>query len=95
MICLSESWEKPDETLDKIIDLDNYDVISNVHQRQNPGGRPAIVVRKDKYFIENLTNTSIDIPYGVEAVWVILTPKSAGNNSLIKKIVVGSIYSKP
>ena len=75
--------------------MEDYVVISNPHQRKTQGGRPAIVVNVKKYNVENLTQTSITIPWGVEAIWVILSPKQSNNNSLIKKIVVGCIYSKP
>ena len=95
LVCISESWERPEETLDKIINIENYVVISNVHQRKNHGGRPAIVVNEERFNVENITNSLIDIPWGVEAVWCIITPKNSGNNSLIKKIVVVSIYCKP
>lgn len=95
VVCLSESWEKPEHTLDKIISTDKYEVISNVHQRKKPGGRPAIIVRKGKFIVENLTNTEVVIPWGVEAIWIVISLKSVTNSSLIKKIVVASIYSKP
>ena len=45
--------------------------------------------------MENLTQTTIEIPWGVEAVWAVLTPKNVSNASKIQKVVVGSIYSKP
>ena len=37
----------------------------------------------------------IDIPWGVEAVYCLISPKNINSNSLIKKIVICSIYSKP
>ena len=33
IICMSESWERENLTLDKVINLDNYKIISNVHQQ--------------------------------------------------------------
>ena len=33
IICMSESWEQENLTLDQVIKLDNYKIISNVHQR--------------------------------------------------------------
>ena len=92
---MSESWERENLTLDKVIKLDNYQVISNVHQRTGKGGRPAIIVDTKNYLVENLTQTVVDIPWGVEAVWAVLTPRNVTNTSKVKKIVVGSIYSKP
>ena len=75
--------------------MDDYTIISNVHQRKGAGGRPAIVVNNKKYAVENLTQTVVSIPWGVEAVWAVLTPKNISSSSKIQKIVVGSIYSKP
>ena len=95
LTCISESWERPDLPLDKLFDLDCYEVISNVHQRKGIGGRPAIIVKKEKFLIENITNTLINIPWEVEIIFCLLTPKNATNNSLIKKIAVASMYSKP
>ena len=95
LIFMSESWERESLTLDQIIDLDNYQVISNVHQRHVVGGRPALIVKNEKYHVENLTNRLIDIPFGVEITWGLLTPKQLTSSSLIKKIAVASIYSKP
>ena len=95
LICMSESWEREELTLNEVIQIDDYKVISNVHQRKGTGGRPAIIANSRKFNVENLTQTSIEIPWGVEAVWAILTPKNVTNASKIQKIVVGSIYCKP
>ena len=95
LICISESWERANQTLDQIIQLEGYQVISNVHQRTGKGGRPAIIANEEKYFVQNITNSLVQIPHGVEIVWAILTPKKMSSSSLIKKIAVASIYSKP
>ena len=95
VICVSESWEREGETLEKVIKLDDYKVISNVYQRKEKGGRPAIIANASKYEIENLTNTVIKIPWGVEIVWAVLTPKNVTRNSEVKKIVVAAVYCKP
>ena len=75
LICMSESWEREHLTLDQVIKIDNYTVLSNVHQRKGKGGRPAIIVNEQKYDVENLTQTAISIPWGVEVIWAALTPK--------------------
>ena len=95
LVCMSESWEREHLTLDRIITLDNYTIISNVHQRKGKGGRPAIVVNNKKFTVQNITQSLVSIPWGVEIVWAILTPKNLSNDSVIKKIAVASIYSKP
>ena len=92
---MSESWEREEKTLDTVIDIDDFKVISNVHQRTGKGGRPAIIANSKKFDIENLTNTTVEIPWGVEVVWATLTPKNVSNTSEVQKIVVASVYCKP
>ena len=70
-------------------------VISNPHQRKNVGGRPAIIVNNTKFNIENLTQTIVTIPWGLEIVWCALSPKNVNNSSIIKKIIVAAVYCKP
>ena len=54
-----------------------------------------VVVNSKKFDVDNLTNTEINIPWGVEIVWAVLTPKNVTNASKIQKIVVASVYCKP
>ena len=95
LVCISESWERENLTLDEVIKIPDYTVISNVFQRNGQGGRPAIVANNKKFTVENLTQNEIEIPWGVEAVWAALSPKNVNNGSKIQKIIVGSIYCKP
>ena len=94
-IFLSESWERPELTLSELIQLEDFTVISNPHQRVGVGGRPALVINTKHYYVRNLTNSLIEIPWGVEATWAILTPKNVTNASKIQKIAVCSLYCKP
>ena len=95
LLFMSESWERDYLTLDEIIKLDDHVVVSNVSQRKGKGGRPAIIANKNKFDIQNVTNTLIQIPWGVEAVWCVLTPKNVQQNSKIQRIACCSLYSKP
>ena len=95
VVFLSESWEREYLPLDEIVNLEDHTVISNVNQRTGKGGRPAIIANKKKYQIQNLTNTLIQIPWGVEAVWCILTPKNVKHDSKIQKIACCALYCKP
>ena len=52
-------------------------------------------MNESRYYVQNLTNTLISIPQGVEVTWALLTPKQVLANSVIKKIAVASIYCKP
>ena len=97
-LCLmSGSWERENLKLDKIIRLENFEIITNVVQRKESGGKPAIIVNSEKYFVKRLCPEHITVPIGIEIVWALLTPKlNQGNlRHKIKNIAVASIYSKP
>ena len=49
----------------------------------------------EQYNVQDLTNTLVDIPWGVEVTWAIITPKNVAADSMVQNIVLGSIYSKP
>ena len=95
LLFMSESWERDYLTLNEIIKLEDHVVISNVSQRSGKGGRPALIANSKKFDVQDVTNTLIQIPWGVEAVWCILTPKDVTNDSKIQKIACCSLYSKP
>ena len=92
VICISESWEREDLTLKELLDLDNFEVFTNVKQRDFAGGKPAIVVNTEKYDVKPLCPEPITVPVGVEAVWVLIMPKSSHRKSSTKIIIVASIY---
>ena len=94
-VFLSESWERPEFDLSQLIDMEDFSVVSNPHQRKEVGGRPALVVNSKFYHIRNLTNSFIQIPWGCEATWALLTPKNVTNASKIQKIALCSLYCKP
>ena len=92
---MSESWEREHLKLEDIIHLENHTVISNVYQRTGKGGRPALVVNKNKYFVQDITNTLVSVKWGVEAVWCLVTPKNVTKESKVQKIACAALYSKP
>ena len=59
LVCISESWERENLTLDEVIKIPDYTVISNVFQRNGKGGRPAIVANNKKFTVENLTQNEM------------------------------------
>ena len=92
---ISESHDRENKRLEDHFHLENYRVISNLYQRKEKGGRPALIVNNEKYNVKDLTNTLIEIPWGVEVTWAILTPKNVSSDSIVQNIILGSIYSKP
>ena len=95
VVFMSESWEREEKTLHNIIKLETHDIVSNIFQRKGKGGRPVLIVNKNKFSIQNLTNTLINIKWGVQVVWCLLTPKDATSKSKIQKIACASVYCKP
>ena len=94
---ISETHERENKRLEDHMKLDTHTIISNIYQRQTKekGGRPALIVNRKKFHVDNLTNTSINIPWGVEITWAMITPKNVSKDSIIKKIILGAIYVKP
>ena len=68
---ISESHDRESKRLEDHFVLENFQVISNVYQRQGKGGRPAIIVNNEKYEIQDITNTLVQIPWGVEVTWAV------------------------
>ena len=95
VVFLSESWERENLKLNEIINLKDFEVIANVSQRTGSGGRPAIVVNKKKFSVKDITNKLVQIPWGVEAVWCILTIKDATSADKVQKIACCSFYCRP
>ena len=97
LCCMSESWERENLSLNEIINLDNFDIITNIVQRQTVGGKPAIIANRDKFNIRPLCPEPITVPVGIEIVWALLTPKVSQNISKhkIMNIAVASVYCKP
>ena len=83
LVCMSETWERDEETLEKIVNMEDFTVISSRFQRKGQGGRPAIVVNNKKFRVDNLTQTEVSIPFGVEACLCLLTPVGANNHSVV------------
>ena len=94
LACVSESHECEGRPLVDILDLEDYEIISSLHQRRGKGGRPALIVNKRKFNVTNITNTLVNIPWGVEAVWAVVTPKERTNDSSIQQIAVCSFYNR-
>ena len=95
IVFMSESWECECKTLQEVIKLENHTILSNVFQRKGKAGRPAIIVNTNNFLDQNLTNTLLNIKWGVEVVWCLLTPKDATSKSKIQKIACASVYCTP
>ena len=92
LITISESWEREDIPLEKLLQLKNYKIITNVKQRDFRGGKPAILVNEEKFHVKALCPEPITVPVGVECVWALLAPKNTTPRSRVKYIAVASVY---
>lgn len=88
---MSESWDRDNLCLEDIIQMEGYEIIKNVLQRRGKGGKPALIINKEKYHIKKLCPTVLTVPPTVEATWALLTPKIQVNSE-VKHIAVASIY---
>ena len=102
VVFMSESHERSYPTkngksqkLEDVIKLKDYEVITSENQRKEKGGRPALIIDKNKFKVDKLNQSDIQTPSGVEIVWAVLTPFNTSSDSKIQKIVLASIYSKP
>ena len=48
---ISKSWDRDNNSLEQIISMEGYQIVKNVMQRTGKGGKPALMINKDKYFI--------------------------------------------
>ena len=96
--------------MSKLLDSQNYRVISYCRGRETPGIRPtgrnmgkpypsktgggaAIVYNKMRL---ELIDTEFRVPLGVEAVWVVFSPRRLDDQlQRVRRICVGSIYIAP
>ena len=96
-ICfVSETWERSHKEnaplISEILDIDGYKWVQNVMERNVKGGKPAMLIKEENYFITNLCPEIVTVPVGVEAAWALLTKKSRSSSSNVKHIVVASLY---
>ena len=87
---ISESWDRVDEGLEEIIEMENFRLIKNPLQRDEQGGKPALFVSRKDFYIKELCPSLFTVPPGVEAVWALLSPKSGGSRSKIRHIAACS-----
>ena len=59
---ISESFDRENNKLEENFSLENFKVISNIFQRREAGGRPALIVNSKKYHVQDITNSLIQIP---------------------------------
>ena len=91
IICMSETWERDNQTLEELLDLPDYQIITNVKQRDFKGGKPAILVNESKYIVKKLCPDPVTVPVGVEAVWALVTPRKHCSQKH-KYIAICSLY---
>ena len=91
LCCMSESWDRQNMNLEDILHMEGYQIVKNVLQRRGRGGKPALIIKKEKYHIKELCPTLFTVPPTVEATWALLTPKIQVNRT-VKHIAVASVY---
>jgi hypothetical protein len=92
---VSEVWEQSEDKghlaeIEKMLQMDGLQYISTSRPNKKRGGGVALIVNTKNFACEKL---KVFIPTNVEAVWGLLTPKSA--SVIYKKIIVCAFYSPP
>ena len=94
LICMSETWERVNLPLESLIKLDGYNVITAVNPRNFRGGKPALIINEEEYFIKQLNPDPITVPDGVEAVRALITPKYTKPSNQLGHKAGASIYTR-
>ena len=92
---VSETWERQRQTLENLISLENFKVISYKRPkigRSQPGGGCAIIYNDKRFKVSKL---ELPVPEGVEAAWALFTPLSSNVHHKVKKIAIGTFYVSP
>ena len=92
VVFISESWERHKLSLNDIIQIENYEIVSTVKKRDFRGGNPALIINSEKYNITEICPEPITVPIGVEAIWAIISPKHSGAQAKVKNIALCSFY---
>ena len=92
IVCMSESWERDNYSLEDLLQLDTYTIVTNEVHRETSGGKPAILIKKEKFHVKPLCPNPITVPIGVECVWALVSPRHANSRSKVQHIAVASIY---
>ena len=92
VVCISESWERDNLPLEKLIEIENFKVISTVKRRDFREGNPALLINTEKYNVKELCPEIITVPVGVEAIWALISPKKTSSSSKVRKIVICAFY---
>jgi hypothetical protein len=96
VVFMTETWERDHMPLNQIITgLDNYQIITEVNQRREVGGKSALFICQDKFIVKPLCPDIITVPTGVEVTWALLVTKNNTTASEFRQTAVAVIYCKP
>ena len=74
---VSESWEREELSLEKLLNMHNYNFHSykreKVKAKKQPGGSCAVIYKETRF---RATKLYVPVPKGVEACWLLLKPIS-------------------
>ena len=91
---ISETWERQEMSLESLLNLQKYKVISYKRPKRKanrqPGGGAAIVYDDDRFIVFKI---DVSTPPGVEIVWALVKPKEIVGN--VNKIAIASVYISP
>ena len=94
IVTVSESWNREDDPLTGLIDIEDFEMFMNVKQREQRGGKPLILVNTKKYSVRKLCPNIVTVPSSVEAVWILVTANNE-KKKVPMRIAICSFYFSP
>ena len=76
LCCISESWNRENKPLSKVIEMENHKVYMSNQQRTQRGGKPAIIVDTSKYIFKQLCPGLFVVPQNIVATWILIRPRN-------------------
>ena len=91
---ISETWERQELSLNELLNLQQYKVISYKRpkrkEKRQPGGGAAIIYNENRFDVSKI---DVPVPHGVEIAWALVKPKQYTTN--VQKMAIASVYISP
>ena len=63
---VTETWEREQLTLNDIMHFDTHEVFTNIVQREGVGGKAALIINTEKYYVKHFKKLKIFLIFDTE-----------------------------
>ena len=92
-LILTETWERENHSLDKLLNSRVYKSISYLRKNRSPGGGCAIIYQNNNQV--KFRQADIIVPENIEAVWATCSLLDTHSHMKVKRIAICSVYISP